>query len=107
MTKYSVLFRLFFFKKNHPFGDCLKLCSQGAGAEHLYFDKQYLKPVSHYSFVSPLYNETFTNYHLREYKVSDNHVPKHISSVCFPVVEVWDKVHRKAFVPAVVQYLST
>lgn len=73
----------------------------------MYFDKQCLKAVSHYSFVSALYNKTFINYHLRQYKVSDNHVPKHIAFVCFPVVEVWDKVHSKASVPAAVQYLLT
>lgn len=47
------------------------------------------------------------NYHLRQCKVFVSHVPKHISSVPFPVVEVWDKVHGKAFVPTVLQYLLT
>lgn len=94
-------------KQNLPFGDCLKLCLEDSGAEHWYFDKQCLKPASHCSFGSALYNESFINYHLIQYKVSDNHVPKHISSVLLPAVEVWHKVHGKAIVPAVVQCLLT
>lgn len=79
----------------------MELCLEDAGAEHPHFNKQCLKAVSRYRFVSAVYNENV----IRQYEVSDDHVPKHISSVRFPVV--WDKVHGNASVPAVVQCVLT
>lgn len=50
-----------------------------AAAEYLCSDKQCLEAISQSRFVSALCNESFINYCLN--KVSDNHVPKHMSSV--------------------------